>query len=108
MGLSAAKFKTLSHTAVIDIDGEPLRVTFRPYTIEEKRAMGEAMKESTTGGDDEVTTFLADILIGWDLPVSDTDPTPFPTDAASLATLPAEFVGAVLRGIGESRSVPKK
>lgn len=107
MRLSAAGIKTQQHTALIDIDGEPLRCTFKPYTIADKRALGESMKDSLTGGDEEATEFLSSVLLSWDLPTSDDDPAPYPTDAASLSLLPAEFVGAVLRGINESRQVGK-
>jgi hypothetical protein len=100
MPLSVSQVLNKRHTITIDIDGAPLNVTYRPYTVAEREAMLVRIREDATVGEASATEFLATILLGWDL---EAEPgTPYPTDAAALQRLPGEFIGAVLRGIGEA------
>lgn len=104
MPLNVAGIVAKRHTTTIDFDGEPLRVTYRPYTIAERENFLERARTDGSGGDVTATKHLAELLIEWDLQTAPDDPTPYPIDYASLSQLPGEFVGAVLLAIlGDSR-----
>lgn len=101
------------HSCEIDVDGDVVRITFRPYTIEENERMHESAREDGTGGDVAATKFLASILEDWDLSYGaneqNVEPTTrYPTDYDHLKVLPGEFIAAVLEGIGKAQQPGKQ
>ena len=107
MPLSVSAVLNKRHTLPIDVDDEQLTVSYRPYTVSEREAMLERMRDDATAAESAAVEFLASILLGWDLQTAPDDPTPYPTDYASLCKLPGEFVALVLQRIGEAQTVSK-
>jgi hypothetical protein len=108
MPISAKAQLEKRRTISIDIDGESLSVTYRPYTPAEHSGLIEEMMEDGSGGDLTIARRLADILLAWDMETAPDDPTPYPTDVAHLEALPSELVKAIWQGINnQNRQVPK-
>lgn len=103
MPLTVAGVVAKRHTITIDFDGEPLKVTYRPYRVEERAGLIERAQNDGSGGDVTSTEHLANLLIAWDLQTDVDDPTPYPTTYEALSKLPAEFIGAVLKGISAAQ-----
>ncbi|MCE7982543.1 MAG: hypothetical protein DYG89_15235 [Caldilinea sp. CFX5] len=84
-------------TVVIDVEGEPLGVTYRPSEITPatEAAMMDQVDGSRAGGG--LCKLLTKVLIGWEL-VGD-DEKPYPTTEAALRKLPIAFLGVVVKGI---------
>jgi hypothetical protein len=95
-------------TITLDIDGEPLTVTYRPYATKEHKDLMARAEADGSGGDVTMVAILAEVLISWDMETAPGDPTPYPTDAAHLEELPAEFVKAIWQGINGINQQPPK
>jgi hypothetical protein len=94
-------------TVTVEIDGETLTCQVRPFSIEERHAMVGQIEDKPTHADIRLAEFLSSILIGWDLTTAPDDPTPYPTDPASLQKLPPEVVAAILQAVGEAQTLGK-
>jgi hypothetical protein len=94
-------------TITLDVDGEPLTVTYRPYVTKEHKDLMARAEADGSGGDVTMVAILAEVLVSWDMETAPGDPTPYPTDAAHLEELPAEFVKAVWQGINGINQSPK-
>lgn len=86
-----------ARTVQVDVEGEPLSVTYRPSEITPatEAAMMDQVDGSRAGGG--LCKLLTKVLIGWEL-VGDDDK-PYPTTEAALRKLPIAFLGMVVKGI---------
>jgi hypothetical protein len=107
MPISAKAQVEKRRTITLDVDGEPLTVTYRPYATKDHRDLMARAEADGSGGDVTMVAILAEVLIDWDMQTAPDDPTPYPTDAAHLEELPAEFIKAVWQGINGINQSPK-
>jgi len=86
-----------ARTVQVDVEGEPLNVTYRPSEITPatESAMMDQVDGSRAGGG--LCKLLAKVLVSWEL-VGDDDK-PYPTTEAALRKLPIAFLGIVVKGI---------
>lgn len=86
-----------ARTVAVDVEGEPLNVTYRPSEITPatEAAMMDQVDGSRAGGG--LCKLLAKVLVGWELVGEDEKP--YPTTEAALRKLPIAFLGLVVKGI---------
>lgn len=94
--MKLSKLSNRTATCTLDIEGEPLTLTVRPYlmTPERERLMSRA--ETADDAVDSLMTFFCDYVVSWD--VTDDNDNPVPIEPASVGALvPSNVVLYILR-----------
>jgi hypothetical protein len=99
MGIKKSATVGATRTAVLEWEGESFTVVYAPGTVTPNSLADLRSRAVTDGEDMALLTFLADVLVSWE--VTEDDGTPIEPTVVNLGGFPIGFLAHVLEGIQE-------